>query len=600
MSRFSIWLGILTKQLDFDDRSANNILNTTMNGIPRIGELENELDEMSRLVLSAINTEDQVNRLLDEQRVIVKELQARVVKHNCIIAAIQARRNAFAPRINSILLPELLAEVFLQLTIMYANDNSTPTNHYGWLRVAHVCRYWRDVMVAHPRLFSCIRIPTREPCHLTEIVRLSAASELKLHIACTKSDHPGLRPCWEAVDHLLPRTRHLKMDVEAPDIWPHCPRMVSFIWMTNGPFEASKVHSVIASMPNLLRFSSATKTLGAEWLKLPLATTLTELRLDHTVERQCNASLNELGKLLATLTSLKTLDFQMLREFDYSLPTSTPVSCPPLPHLTTLRLSGVATGVKNVLRLPFRATMVDISAGAGHNHGHLVLLPISLVELLRRDSPDHPKSELCTCTMFLVRSNNRWNVNIHAWDEGRVPDRDTPTLRFLASFTSTSTTAFFETHSVLMHGLRPVLVNTRRLILRDFAVRAVNYTPVWHAIFSCLKNIVSLKFIVFPTNPAAINGPDIFTMVSILMTMDERGVMCLHRLQELCITFSGVVPHRDFMLGRLQQSLSLRLSSRRQLNTLIIDESLISNEDDRIGHDIVESLSSVVGDLIRT
>ncbi|KAK7688963.1 hypothetical protein QCA50_007654 [Cerrena zonata] len=131
-----------------------------MNTISSIDELQRGLDHELRVLIpdtpSIYEYEKRLNDLLDEHRGVSKGLQGSLTKHHRIVAAIQARLNSFVPKVNSLLPPEILVEIFLTLSLICVNRRE----YYQWIAAAHVCRYWRDIILSCPQLFAHIWLPT--------------------------------------------------------------------------------------------------------------------------------------------------------------------------------------------------------------------------------------------------------------------------------------------------------------------------------------------------------------------------------------------------------------------------------------------------------
>ncbi|KAH7923980.1 hypothetical protein BV22DRAFT_1035737 [Leucogyrophana mollusca] len=77
------------------------------------------------------------------------QIDAEIIAHFDAIHTLRVRRNSLAPI--SSLPPELLAAIFVECVNSY---HSQPTSFHMWIRVAHVCRHWRDVALACPALWN--------------------------------------------------------------------------------------------------------------------------------------------------------------------------------------------------------------------------------------------------------------------------------------------------------------------------------------------------------------------------------------------------------------------------------------------------------------
>jgi hypothetical protein len=91
------------------------------------------------------------------------------------IRALKSRRNTLAPI--SRLPPETLATIFAFLSASAWNEG---TFHLEWIRVAHVCRRWREAALDHPRFWSYINFSKLTSAGMAEI--LSRAKMAPLHL----------------------------------------------------------------------------------------------------------------------------------------------------------------------------------------------------------------------------------------------------------------------------------------------------------------------------------------------------------------------------------------------------------------------------------
>lgn len=162
--------------------------------------------------------EESTSQLLREQKEIIKGLEDEIAKHRRIIAAIQTRRNSYVPKIST-LPPEILTEIFRELQLLPCHGI---LKRYGWLKAAHVCRYWRDMILSCPRLFSDILLPIRDPQHLEEFLRLSTTSPLTIRITIGDyvPDSMQYAAIWRAILPHLPRTEYLGIWADPdPDVF---------------------------------------------------------------------------------------------------------------------------------------------------------------------------------------------------------------------------------------------------------------------------------------------------------------------------------------------------------------------------------------------
>jgi hypothetical protein len=91
------------------------------------------------------------------------------------IRALKSRRNTLAAI--SRLPPEVLATIFAFLSASTWNEGAF---HLEWIRVAHVCRRWREAALDHPRFWSHINFNKLTPGGMAEI--LARAKMAPLHL----------------------------------------------------------------------------------------------------------------------------------------------------------------------------------------------------------------------------------------------------------------------------------------------------------------------------------------------------------------------------------------------------------------------------------
>ncbi|KAK7688964.1 hypothetical protein QCA50_007655 [Cerrena zonata] len=552
-----------------------------MNTVLSIREIQHELDTELFSRLSVSGTE-QVDCLLKEQRGIIKGLQDSLVKHHRIVAAIQAHRNSFVPTINSILPSEILAEIFLQLVHVY----KLQFDKYYWMKITHVCRYWRDVALSFPRLFSDIHFPTRDHHKFEELIRLSDTTPLTLHVDDYYSDDEDGSRSWEAIAPHLSRTRSLLMRIIPPlgTSWPYCPQMASLAWKVPpdaDPFRSKDaVHSALVCMPNLRSLTSNIYILGAVWFKMPFASTLTSLEICHN--RCSSPSLEELGAALSVLTSLTTLILEGVRKGCYKLSTSSHVSCPQLPHLQLLRLHGIDTEVANILKLPFRSAAIGMKLNAdGYYTDGVALMSIysRLTTILQGGPQGMLNREIRVCRINIRCSDFQRTVQIKIWEGDQVAYPEPPVLDFFFDYPSRNpqtSLSFFELYDRLIVGLWPLVSNTRVLHIDGGVSVTDNHllaAQIEHEIIQCLGS------------------------AKLLGSMYDT--VSLPHIQELRISFIGpVAAFGDPSLKALVGPLSSRLERGYKLENLIIVDNCYPstpNDHHQFAQDLVQNLSAIVG-----
>jgi hypothetical protein len=91
--------------------------------------------------------------------------------------ALKFRCNTLAPI--SRLPPETLATIFTFLSTSTWNEEAF---HLEWIRVAHVCRQWREVALNHPRFWSHINFTKLTSAGIAEILARAKMAPLHMHL----------------------------------------------------------------------------------------------------------------------------------------------------------------------------------------------------------------------------------------------------------------------------------------------------------------------------------------------------------------------------------------------------------------------------------
>ena len=102
---------------------------------------------------------------------ILQAIDDEIVSLEESTRALRSRRNALAPI--SRLLPKTLVAIFSLLfppaTFSYPSYFNGYC-HLAWMRVAHVCRHWRETALNHPRLWSHVNVHKQTPVAMAEIL----------------------------------------------------------------------------------------------------------------------------------------------------------------------------------------------------------------------------------------------------------------------------------------------------------------------------------------------------------------------------------------------------------------------------------------------
>ncbi|KAK7677736.1 hypothetical protein QCA50_019288 [Cerrena zonata] len=576
-----------------------------MDSISRINELENELDDSLRSTLGRIQDEEKLNDLIIEQQKIVEDLERRIVKHRRIIATIQTRRNFLVPRIHSVWPPEVLAEVFLNLVYEYFNCEEMYHGPYSWLKATHVCRYWREVIMSHPILFSYINYPVRDSQHLEEAIRLSASTPLTIRIGGIGESCLDL---WKTVSPLLSRAKSLEIPTPPNHfVWPLCPNTICLKWrvdtsIVNKPSQKTVI-DVLRNMPKLRVLTSHLGTLGPVWIRLPIPSTLTTLRVDHS-GTSCGFSLEELGVCLSTLKALVVLDFQGLDPSSYSSwSLASPSRLPPetLPLLTILRLRGTLRAVVGFLNLPLSAVSVDVyitSSVRTSENEDLASLSRAMRAVMQSKSSNSPGPHIMTCSSSLHRLNPYvMAADICGMSDGELHDQEIPVFRVHFSHYEydykTQLTSFAEAHNNLIYEFRTMISSAQRLIVVEDISMPAYADLIWPALILHLPNIRSIQMVLNGQWTMESDETSVFAMAKLLPT-----ILDFHHLTELDIVWkTDLKPKKPLLLllDNLTKSLSIRQAPTPKLETLAIDRNLLA----LVSEDTVERLSSLVGRVIQ-
>ncbi|KAK7690399.1 hypothetical protein QCA50_007057 [Cerrena zonata] len=245
--------------------------------------------------------------------------------------------------INTILPQEILSRIFYFGVTNYVDDLDYPSRQLK--RLFRVCRYWRNVLLTSPIVFSCINILPGRRKWLAECLHYSRQAALDVHYHCTRLDlDPDM---WALVVPHLSHTRSLSIAADIRDLpvfpWPRSTVLTSLSFKHSysrpGHTELSPfpiIDGILSALPNLLELYSDTSVLGPHWTERPLPTTLKSMSIEHhPSEPKSDSKSESLSNLLfATrkLTSLNRLTLKGLGANHYLPPPS------PLRHIRPLRL----------------------------------------------------------------------------------------------------------------------------------------------------------------------------------------------------------------------------------------------------------------------
>ncbi|CAL1706662.1 unnamed protein product [Somion occarium] len=314
--------------------------------------------DVIRAQVMSYETQNQIDAVVAEHTRIFEET---VRQHHLTMALYNARRNSMA-LINGRLLPELLSEIFMHCMRMSFG--------YSWIKVAHVCRYWRAVALASPSLFSSIDVVRlKDPGQLDAWLRFSKQALLDVRIA------ESYGYAWPKIFPEITRIRslHIYIISKSPVCttqWPTCPQMISLFWEKEVSFPVQLDDSTPIdfhrTFPNLQSLDVRMKMIQRSCGKYLLPASLrilkiTEEHSDHI------GTLRDWLLTFEALPALEILELSGIADFAFSTaPVPTIVRLPRLGSLTLTRF-GIIPGysllqhlswVHNIrLELDFQASL---------------------------------------------------------------------------------------------------------------------------------------------------------------------------------------------------------------------------------------------------
>ncbi|KAF8492751.1 hypothetical protein F5888DRAFT_1927417 [Russula emetica] len=120
--------------------------------------------------------------------------------------ALKSRRNAIAPI--SRLPPETLATIFAFLSASAWYESAV---HLEWIRVAHVCRRWREAALDHPRFWSHINFTKLTSAGMAEILARAKMAPLHLEADVSIWRTAKVEAFERQLEAHISHTRHLSL-----------------------------------------------------------------------------------------------------------------------------------------------------------------------------------------------------------------------------------------------------------------------------------------------------------------------------------------------------------------------------------------------------
>ncbi|KAK7688010.1 hypothetical protein QCA50_008380 [Cerrena zonata] len=257
-------------------------------------------------------TPDEIHERIASHKNDISKLKDPIYHHKRAIARYRGSLNEIVPSINKTLPMEIFSEIFLQYRTLCAETNSTKLPFYVWLKVAHVCRFWRNIILATPLLFNRIDIHTTKynhhPSRTKEFLRIS--NKIPLHVTLNPYSYGD----WEECLRLLPRTHTLEVaDLYEPFYlpsgglkWPVCP-VLSFLSFPKDHSYVQFDPDLRDIMPNLQYLSICAKKFVYDWPLHSLPHTLKTLILFPYYSGRKSVDPYDMLRRLAALPQLENL-----------------------------------------------------------------------------------------------------------------------------------------------------------------------------------------------------------------------------------------------------------------------------------------------------
>lgn len=273
---------------------------------------------------------------------------------------------------------------------MLLRDDPASESPYSWLRLAHVCRLWRNIVLETPSLFSSIELPTSDPAQVAEFVRASMQTPLCIKVKET----PGHELEWDQLQVPANRVASLTMLPSRSffSALPHFPRMASFSCVPKYRGDVGwAAGNLLEKMPNLKNLEIGTDVLGVGWFSsshsFPLSVQDLSLTCGILLMR---VPLREVLEKVMNIPSLKTLEMTYL----YTHPGPSPMT-PRSWHLDFLSLSGETVSCMELLSYLRSADHISLRLDRVNDDGDVSRLP----QILQRKLS--PSSTSLTCELFL-------------------------------------------------------------------------------------------------------------------------------------------------------------------------------------------------------
>ncbi|KAK7683019.1 hypothetical protein QCA50_013691 [Cerrena zonata] len=369
-----------------------------MNSIPTI--LDDFLPDVVKPGTSFDNlTAEEIHSRIKSHEKIVLKLRNLLIHHMRAIARYSSSLNEIVPSINKLLPPEILSEIFLYYRRMCGTQGLPCV---AWLKVAHVCRLWRNIVLANPLFFTTFRIPMPKSASCTtEFLRLS--KQLPLHLILSSKSPPSRKE----LTPFLSRARTLKIDTTlcqgvARWKWPCFPVLSSFEYPTDLLTRVTFDRDISEIMPNLQYLNTGAYLFCRGWSSHSLPRTLKTLILSYVGREILDRYVHDILPKLVELPQLE--DLRLIYGRDYDTPPSNQIGS----HISHLKYLHVEASLSTILLLLDHVSLadrVDLTITGGTKDMWL-MLPSMLQSKLTPAQPN-PSS---------IRMKHTFEVNVEKQD----------------------------------------------------------------------------------------------------------------------------------------------------------------------------------------
>ncbi|KAK7690137.1 hypothetical protein QCA50_006786 [Cerrena zonata] len=286
--------------------------------------------------------EHAINMRIESHDAAIHELQRTIAQHQQAIAFYKGSQNLIRPRINIVLPPEILLEIFFNYTRDVFSDALQLISQSFWfpcIKLMHVCRFWRCLILTSPRMFSFVYMPSRNPDCFLENMQYAAQALLDVTF------NEGTIEEWSQLLPHIPHTRRLFLsNVEPVKLEFPISSSLTYLQIYLPRTLDSVLDRLFKSLPNLLELHSNTYTLGEDWTVRMIPPNLKVLDIRHY--SSTTSSLSQLIDTIRSFVSLKHLSLSGLQKNYQGETSSSQVRFQPLRRVS---FGGIADGCLSIL-----------------------------------------------------------------------------------------------------------------------------------------------------------------------------------------------------------------------------------------------------------